>query len=74
MLNSNTCNPFLGCKQRINIKYRGGSTGKGPTMGQIEQTVCKQMTEVKLSLLYSNSWNYSTVYKKELTVVLEYYL
>ena len=28
------------------------------SMGQIEQTVCKQMTDVKLWLLYSNTWNH----------------
>ena len=27
-----------------------------PSMGQIEQTVCKQMTDVKLWQLYSNTW------------------
>ena len=34
------------------------------SMGQIEQTVCKQMTAVKLLLLYSNTWNHLTVFKK----------
>ena len=33
-------------------------------IGQIEQTVCKQMTDVKLQLLYSNTWNHLTVCKK----------
>ena len=32
-------------------------------MGQIEQTVCKQMIDVKLWLLYSNTWNHLTVNK-----------
>ena len=32
-------------------------------MCSIEQTVCKQMIEVKLWLLNSNTWNYSTVCK-----------
>ena len=27
-------------------------------MGQIEHTVCKQMTDLKLWLLYSYTWNY----------------
>ena len=26
-------------------------------MGQVEQTMCKEMTDVKLWLLYSNTWN-----------------
>ena len=34
-------------------------------MGQIEQTVCKQMTDVKLWLLYNNTWNHLTVCKKK---------
>ena len=34
------------------------------SMGQIEQTVCKQMTDVKLWLLYCNTWNHLTVCKK----------
>ena len=33
---------------------------------QIEQIVSKQMTDVKLWLLYSNIWNHLTVYKKGL--------
>ena len=33
-------------------------------MGQIEQTVCKQITNVKLWLLYNNIWNHLTVGKK----------
>ena len=40
------------------------------SMGQIEQTVCKQMTDVKLWLLYSNTWNHLTLCKKELRFVL----
>ena len=39
------------------------------SMGQIEQTVCKPMTDVKLWLLYSNTWNHLTVCKKELWLV-----
>ena len=34
------------------------------SMGQIEQTVCKLVTDVKLWLLYSNTWNHLTVCKK----------
>ena len=34
------------------------------SMGQIVQTVCKQTTGVKLSLLYTNTWNHLTVCKK----------
>ena len=34
-------------------------------MGQIEQTVCKQMIDVKLWLLYTNTWNHLTVCKKK---------
>ena len=33
-------------------------------MGQMEQPVYKQMTDVKLWLLYSNTWKYLTVGKK----------
>ena len=40
-----------------------------PSIGQIEQTVCKQMTDVKLWLLYSNTWKHLTLYKKELRLV-----
>ena len=39
------------------------------SMSQIEQTVCKQMTDVELWLLYSNTWNHLTVCKKELQLV-----
>ena len=35
-----------------------------PDMGQIEQTVCKQITDVKLWQLYSNNWNLLTMSKK----------
>ena len=35
-------------------------------MGQIEQTVCKQITGVKLWLLYHNTWNHLTMCKKSL--------
>ena len=34
------------------------------SMGQIEQTVCKQMTDVKLWLLYTNTWNHLTMWRK----------
>ena len=34
------------------------------SMGQIEQTVYKQRGDIKLWLLYSNTWNHLTVYKK----------
>ena len=33
------------------------------SMGQIEETVSKQMTDAKLWLLYSNPWNYLTLWK-----------
>ena len=36
------------------------------SMSQVEQTVRKQITDVKLWWLYSNTWNYLTVCKKEL--------
>ena len=39
------------------------------SIGQIEQTVWKQMTDVKFWLLYSNTWNRLTVCKKELGLV-----
>ena len=35
-------------------------------MGQIEQTVCKQITDVKFWLLYSITWNHLTVCKKRI--------
>ena len=35
------------------------------SMGQIEQIVCKQMTDVKLWLLNSNTWNHLTVCKTD---------
>ena len=34
------------------------------SMCQVEQTVCKRMTDVKLWLLYKNTWNHLTVWKK----------
>ena len=37
-------------------------------MGKIEQTVCKQMTDVAMWLLNKNTWNYLTVCKEELKV------
>ena len=40
------------------------------SMDQIEQILCLQMTDVKLWLLYSNTWNHLTVCKKELRLVL----
>ena len=42
--------------------------------GQMEQSVYKQMTDVKLWQLNSNTWNHLTVCKKELRLVLECYL
>ena len=33
-------------------------------MGQIEQTVCKQIIDVKLWLLNNNTWNHLNVCKK----------
>ena len=39
------------------------------SMGQIEQTVCKQMTDVKLWLWCCNSWSNLTVCKKELRLI-----
>ena len=35
-----------------------------PSMGQIEQTMGKQKTDIKLLLSHSNNWNYLTVCKK----------
>ena len=35
----------------------------------IYSNVCKQMTDVKLWLLYNNTWNYLIVYKKQPTMV-----
>ena len=43
-------------------------------MSQIEQTVCKQMTNIKLWLLYSDTWSYLIVCKKELWLDYEHYL
>ena len=39
---------------------------KVQSMDQTEQTVWKQMTDVKLWLLYSNTWNHLSVGKKSL--------
>ena len=36
------------------------------SMDQMKQAACKQMTDVKLWMLYSNTWNHLTVCKKEL--------
>ena len=44
------------------------------SIGQIKQTVYKQMTGVELWLLYSNTWKYLTVYKKEHEIVEECYV
>ena len=38
-------------------------------MGQIEQTVYKQMIDVKLWLLYINTWKHLTECKKELRFI-----
>ena len=35
-----------------------------PDTGETEQTVCKQMTEAKLCLFYSNTWKHLTECKK----------
>ena len=43
------------------------------SMGQIEQTMYKQMTYVKLWLLDSNTWGHLTVCKKELMLIEECY-
>ena len=51
------------------ILIPSGSSWKVLSMGQIERTVCKQMTDIKLWLLYSNNWNHLTVSKKELRLV-----
>ena len=37
----------------------------------IHLTVCKQMTDVKLLLLHSNTWNHLTVEKKIAQACLE---
>ena len=34
------------------------------SIAQIEQTMCKQMTYIKLWLLYSSTWNHLTVQKR----------
>ena len=39
------------------------------SMSQIEHTVSKQMTDVKLWLLYRNTWNHLSVCKKELRLI-----
>ena len=38
-------------------------------MSQMEQTVCKQMIDVKLKLLDSNTLNYLSMCKKEFRLV-----
>ena len=43
------------------------------SMGQMEQTVYKQKTDVKLWLLY-NTWNHLTECKKEPRLISECYL
>ena len=43
------------------------ATDRVLSMCQIEQTVCKQVTDVKLWPLYSNTWNHFTVCKKKQT-------
>ena len=35
--------------------------------------VCKQMTDIKLLLLHSNTWNHLTVRKTELRFILKCY-
>ena len=40
------------------------ATDRVLSIGQIEQTVCKQMTDVKLRMLCSNTRNHLTAYKK----------
>ena len=43
--------------------------GKFLSIGQIEQTVCKQMSDVELWLLNRNTWSHLTVCKKELRLI-----
>ena len=43
------------------------------SMGHIEQTMCKQMTDDKLWLLHSNILNHLTVCQKEFRLVYECY-
>ena len=62
---------------------RRGERGSGISMlaawynddDDIHLNVCKQMTDVKLLLLYGNIWNHLTVCKtNELRFILKYYL
>ena len=39
------------------------------SQGQIEQNMHKQITDVKLWLFDSNTWNHLMVYKKELRLI-----
>ena len=59
-------NTLYTCKQPLMMAYeRSKSTpDKVLSKSQIEQTVCKQMTDVKLWLLNTNTWNHLTVQKR----------
>ena len=50
-----------------------GASEKVLSMDWIEKNVYNQMTDVKLWLLYYNTWNNLSVCKKELRVVSEFY-
>ena len=55
------------------VKWSNPGKGVAPSHTSIEKGafcfICKQMTDVKLWLLYSNTWNHLTVCKKELRLV-----
>ena len=55
------------CKQISSNAFKNEITNKLFTYKSymyIHLNVCKQMTDGKLLLLYSNTWNHLTVYKK----------
>ena len=55
--------PFAAIAPRSTLTW-SGRTWLGPTYGSKSTNyVCKQMTDIKLWLLYSNTWNYLTVWK-----------
>ena len=50
-----------------NVEYLFIVIAPRSTLAQIQQTVRKQMPDVKWRLLYSNTWNYLTVCKKKMS-------
>ena len=52
------------CKKINSNSFRNEITNELNSYMYIYLAACKQMTDVKLLLLHSNTWNHLTVYKQ----------